>query len=146
MSISPLPLQNPFSNINRIHSFIRKYIFPGGYLPSNSQLVSSIKSGSKDKLVVESLENIGGHYTRALRLWRESFLANFEDKIKPALLRDHPSMKGGKDEGYEVDVFRRKWEYYFTYCEAGFREKVLNDVIITVGREGTMELYEGIPL
>jgi cyclopropane-fatty-acyl-phospholipid synthase len=92
-----------------------------------------------------------------LRLWRERFLANFDDKIRPALVKEHPDMT--KDE---VDVFRRKWEvrplrileyrgmltaqYYFSYCEAGFLTKTLGDVIITVGREGAMELMEGIPL
>lgn len=37
-------------------------------------------------------------------------------------------------------------QYYFTYCEVGFQNKTLGDVIITVGREGAMELMEGIPL
>lgn len=39
-----------------------------------------------------------------------------------------------------------KSQYYFTYCEAGFLTKTLGDVIITVGREGALELMEGIPL
>jgi hypothetical protein len=38
------------------------------------------------------------------------------------------------------------YQYYFCYCEAGFATKTLGDVIITVGREGAMELMEGIPL
>lgn len=37
-------------------------------------------------------------------------------------------------------------QYYFTYCEAGFVTKTLGDVIITVGREGAMELMEDIPV
>ena len=37
-------------------------------------------------------------------------------------------------------------QYYFAYCEAGFVTKTLGDVIITVGREGALELMEGIPL
>lgn len=36
-------------------------------------------------------------------------------------------------------------KYYFRYCEAGFLSKTLGDAIITVGREGAMELMEGIP-
>jgi len=36
--------------------------------------------------------------------------------------------------------------YYFEYCAAGFATKTLGDVIITAGREGAMELMEGIPL
>ena len=37
-------------------------------------------------------------------------------------------------------------QYYFTYCEAGFRSKTLGDVIMTVGREGATEMLEGVPL
>jgi len=37
-------------------------------------------------------------------------------------------------------------QYYFSYCEAAFVTKTLGDVIITVGREGSMELMEGIPI
>jgi len=121
--------------------FIRKYIFPGGHLPSISQLIESIRLGSEGKLVLDRLENIGGHYAKTLRLWRQKFMQNFDSRIRPALMDEHKDM-GEK----EVEVFRRKWEYYFTYCEAGFATKTLGDVIITVGREGAMELMEGIPL
>ncbi|KAF4635936.1 hypothetical protein G7Y89_g2148 [Cudoniella acicularis] len=121
--------------------FIRKYIFPGGHLPSITQLVDNITKGSEGTLIVERIENIGGHYAKTLRLWRENFMANFESRIRPALMAEHDGM-GDK----EVEVFRRKWEYYFTYCEAGFATKTLGDAIITVGREGAMELMEGIPL
>ncbi|TVY65611.1 Tuberculostearic acid methyltransferase UfaA1 [Lachnellula suecica] len=121
--------------------FIRKYIFPGGHLPSITQLVDNITKASEGTLVVERVENIGGHYAKTLRLWREKFLANFESRIKPALMLDHAEM--GKKE---IEVFRRKWDYYYSYCEAGFATKTLGDAIITVGREGAMELMEGIPL
>ncbi|KAK4140843.1 Mycolic acid cyclopropane synthetase-domain-containing protein [Dichotomopilus funicola] len=121
--------------------FINRYIFPGGYLPSTTQLIDHITAASHGTLIVESVNNIGGHYARTLRLWREEFLANFNAVVRPALKREHPLMS---DE--EIEVFRRKWEYYFSYCEAGFATKTLGDVIITVGREGAMELMEGIPL
>ncbi|KAK1635493.1 cyclopropane-fatty-acyl-phospholipid synthase [Colletotrichum phormii] len=121
--------------------FINHYIFPGGYLPSITQLLNHITKESKGTLIVEKVENIGGHYSKTLRLWKEDFLRNFDSKIRPALKREHDDMT---EE--EIDVFRRKWEYYFTYCEAGFRTKTLGDVIITVGREGALELMEGIPL
>ncbi|KAK0637119.1 cyclopropane-fatty-acyl-phospholipid synthase [Bombardia bombarda] len=126
---------------SKSEDFINHYIFPGGYLPSTTQLVNHIVKESKGTLVVERIENIGGHYAKTLRLWRENFIANFETKIRPALRREHEGMT---DE--EMDVFRRKWEYYFMYCEAGFVTKTLGDVIITVGREGALELMEGIPL
>ncbi|EXF75763.1 uncharacterized protein N0V96_006157 [Colletotrichum fioriniae] len=121
--------------------FINHYIFPGGYLPSITQLLNHISKESKGTLIVEKVENIGGHYSKTLRLWKEEFLRNFDSKIRPALKREHDDMT---EE--EIDVFRRKWEYYFTYCEAGFRTKTLGDAIITVGREGALELMEGIPL
>lgn len=85
--------------------FIRKYIFPGGHLPTVSQLVGSIERGSKGTLVVDSLLNIGGHYAKTLRLWREKFEINFESKIRPALLAEHEGMMQ-KD----VELFRRKWQ------------------------------------
>ncbi|PHH78143.1 hypothetical protein CDD80_7317 [Ophiocordyceps camponoti-rufipedis] len=121
--------------------FINHYIFPGGYLPSITQILNHITQQSDGTLIVENVENIGGHYARTLRLWNEEFRRNFDAQIRPALLHEHPDMTEKA-----VDVFRRKWEYYFTYCEAGFLTKTLGDVIITVGREGAMELMEEIPL
>ncbi|KAL8891363.1 MAG: hypothetical protein Q9215_001605 [Flavoplaca cf. flavocitrina] len=125
----------------RSEDFIRKYIFPGGHLPTVSQLVASINRGSKGTLIVDAILNIGGHYAKTLRLWRESFETNFDSKIRPALLREHKNMAKR-----DVELFRRKWQYYFTYCEAGFNTKTLGDVILTVGREGAMEMIEDVPL
>jgi cyclopropane-fatty-acyl-phospholipid synthase len=141
-------------------SFINHYIFPGGYLPSITQLLNHISKESAGTLIVESVENIGGHYTKTLRLWRENFLNSFESHIRPALQREHTGMSEA-----QIEVFKRKWEvchkpftlsvhkhdahlskYYFTYCEAGFLTKTLGDVIITVGREGALELMEEIPI
>jgi cyclopropane-fatty-acyl-phospholipid synthase len=85
--------------------FIQKYIFPGGYLPSISQLVETINSGSEGTLIIERIENIGGHYAKTLRLWRQNFLQKFDSRIRPALTSEHDDM-GEK----EVEVFRRKWE------------------------------------
>ncbi|KAK4125433.1 cyclopropane-fatty-acyl-phospholipid synthase [Parathielavia appendiculata] len=121
--------------------FINYCIFPGGYLPSITQLLNHIAAESQGTFIVEKVENVGAHYVRTLRLWREKFLANFEDKICPALLKKHTNVQEA-----DVKVFRRKWQYYFAYCEAGFLTKVLGDVIISVGREGAMDLMEGIPL
>lgn len=85
--------------------FIRKYIFPGGHLPSVAQLVASINSGSESRLIVDSIENIGPHYAKTLRLWKEKFLLNFDSRIKPALLKEHQGM-----DDRDADLFRRKWE------------------------------------
>ncbi|KAL5113407.1 hypothetical protein ACEQ8H_008704 [Pleosporales sp. CAS-2024a] len=123
--------------------FIRRYIFPGGHLPAVSELVSSIQTASRGSLVVDNIENIGPHYAKALRLWRESFLRNWASTIKPQLIRDKTD-QGMDDEGAEV--FKRKWDYYFRYSEAGFSTKTLGDVIITVGREGAIQMMEHVPL
>ena len=85
--------------------FIRKYIFPGGHLPTVSQLVGSINMGSDGALIVDNIENIGGHYAKTLRQWNEKFQQTFDSRIAPALLKEHDGMTE-KD----VDVFRRKWE------------------------------------
>ncbi|KAF2451708.1 cyclopropane-fatty-acyl-phospholipid synthase [Karstenula rhodostoma CBS 690.94] len=123
--------------------FIRRYIFPGGHLPTVTQLVNSITNGSGGSLVVDSVENIGPHYAKALRLWRESFLSNWDGRIKPQLLLE----KQADDMDAEgAEVFRRKWDYYFRYSEAGFLTKTLGDVIITVGREGALQMMEDVPL
>ena len=119
--------------------FIRKYIFPGGHLPSISNLVASINAGSRGKLIIDAIENIGPHYAKTLRLWRENFMNNFDGRIKPALLSEHEGMTEN-----DVELFRRKWDYYFSYCEAGFRTNTLGDVIITAAREGTLEMVEDV--
>jgi len=134
-------LTQRYDSYSKSDDFIRRYIFPGGHLPTVSHLVSAIQAGSKGTLIVDSIENIGTHYTKTLRLWRQKFMDKFDDEIKPALLREHPEMTKS-----DVNLFKRKWEYYFTYCEAGFATKSLGDVIITVGREGAMEMMEDVPV
>lgn len=138
--------------------FIRRYIFPGGHLPTVTQLLTAVRSGSSSKLhpprlIPESVENIGPHYAKTLRLWRQSFMQNFSSRIRPALLAEHDgsedggARKSGKGMSEEdVELFRRKWEYYFAYCEAGFATKTLGDVILTVGREGAVGMMEDVPL
>jgi cyclopropane-fatty-acyl-phospholipid synthase len=85
--------------------FIRKYIFPGGHLPTVTQLAQSINTGSKGSLIIDGIENIGGHYAKTLRLWRHNFLVNFDTRIKVALMKERADM-GEKD----IEVFRRMWE------------------------------------
>ncbi|KAM0716087.1 hypothetical protein Q7P37_008601 [Cladosporium fusiforme] len=134
--------------------FIRRYIFPGGHLPTTTQLLSAVRAGSTPKtpsaqprLIPESVENIGPHYAKTLRLWRQTFMQSFNSKIRPALLAEHSGARSGKGMREEdVDLFRRKWEYYFSYCEAGFATKTLGDVIFTVGREGAVGMMEDVPL
>lgn len=98
--------------------WIQKHIFPGGLLPSLSALSWAMKRHSR--FVVEDLEDIGIHYARTLREWRENFSAN-----------EAQAEKLGFD-----GQFRRKWRYYFSYCEAGFETKTLQVLQMVLRRPG----------
>ena len=98
------------------YTWIHKYIFPGGLLPSVEAIerVLAEHTGLRASAVLP----IGQHYAHTLRLWREKFLGNWAEV--QAL---------GFDE-----TFRRMWEFYLAYCEAGFRSGYLDDAIITIER------------
>ena len=89
--------------------FIKKYIFPGSCLISISQVVDSMKQYTD--LSIAHLEDITMHYAKTLRIWRDNFLAQTE------------SVKG---LGFSQE-FINMWEFYFVYCEAGFRERHIGD-------------------
>jgi cyclopropane-fatty-acyl-phospholipid synthase len=82
--------------------FIRRFVFPGGALPPADALRSL---GDRSGLALEAERAFGRDYARTLVHWRERFRAAWPS-IAPL----------GFDER-----FRRLWEYYFAYCEAGFR-------------------------
>ncbi|ORY20671.1 Mycolic acid cyclopropane synthetase-domain-containing protein [Naematelia encephala] len=126
--------ESRFEQYQKQVDFIQKWIFPGGFLPTVTYTIESIQKGAKNRLVVDSISNIGPHYARTLREWSERFHVNFDEKIAPALKLEHPEMS---DE--DVEVFRRKWNYYFCYCQVGFSERVLGDHIITMVREGNAD-------
>lgn len=106
--------------------FIKKYIFPGGVLPSVQSLVNGMTEGSKGTMVLQAVDSIGPHYARTLREWRQRFEDAFDGKggIREVLLRDHAAIRTLPEakRDAEVEVFRRKWLYYFIYCERGFAE------------------------
>ncbi len=85
--------------------FIQQFIFPGSCVPSLTAMVNAVSNASN--LRVNHIEDIGLHYSKTLRAWLINFMSN-EDKIK--------------QHGYDDD-FIRLWEYYFCYCEAGFKER-----------------------
>lgn len=122
--------------------FIRKWIFPGGVLPSVTSLVNGATDGSNGNLILDTLVSIGPHYARTLREWKDRFEANFDKVIRPALLRDHDEISRLPEQARqkEVDVFRRKWIYYFVYCEVGFTHRVINDHILAFTRENNTTL------
>ncbi|KAF7767913.1 hypothetical protein Agabi119p4_7156 [Agaricus bisporus var. burnettii] len=125
--------------LSYINQKIMITVFPGGILPTLTLLLDTLRSGSKNRLIVDSVSNIGPHYARTLREWRRRFLDQFEDIIVPALQEDYPSVMGplsGERGRQEIEVFRRKWIYYYCYCEIGFTTRTIGDHIITFAREG----------
>ncbi len=91
-----------FDVYRREPDFIQKYIFPGGMLPSPSALEAVAE---KAGLSLDREKIFGLDYARTLAIWRDRFTAAW------------PDIKGlGFDER-----FRRLWEFYLSYCEAGFR-------------------------
>lgn len=89
--------------------FIKRYIFPGSCLPALSPLTAAAKDTD---LRLVSLEDITPHYAETLRRWRANFLLNWEQI---------------REQGFGEE-FGRLWEFYFCYCEGGFREAVLGDL------------------
>jgi cyclopropane-fatty-acyl-phospholipid synthase len=98
------------------YTWIHKYIFPGGLLPS----VEAIEqvAGEHTGLAVTEVSPMGQHYAHTLRLWREKFLA---------------SWPGIAALGFG-ETFRRMWEFYLAYCEAGFRAGYLEVAQIRLAR------------
>ncbi|KAJ3204132.1 hypothetical protein HK099_001256, partial [Clydaea vesicula] len=105
--------------------FIQKYIFPGGHCPSLTAITNAVFNGSNGYLVVDNVENIGPHYSKALRLWREKFDNSFEMKV----LKNKKNLnEKAKDIGLDFrydSTFKLKWDFYFSYCEAGFSSRSL---------------------
>ncbi|MFI5731243.1 class I SAM-dependent methyltransferase [Kribbella sp. NPDC051587] len=91
-------------------TWVQKYIFPGGLIPS----VKVIEDVTREHtgLQTEVLLHLGGDYARTLRIWRNRFIDQW-----PAIA----------ELGFD-GTFRRMWEFYLAYSEAGFRTKYLDDV------------------
>ena len=81
--------------------WITKYIFPGGYTPSLSEVAKPIE---KSGLVISDIEVLKMHYSHTLRHWRDRFL-------------------GKKDRVLEMfdEKFFRMWEFYLSSCEMTFK-------------------------
>ncbi|MGZ4550639.1 MAG: class I SAM-dependent methyltransferase [Blastococcus sp.] len=86
----------------RSYTWIHKYVFPGGIIPSIRAISENLAAHTS--LSIVERRDLGPHYAHTLALWRQNFLANW-----------------GRLEGSFDDTFRRMWEFYLAYCEAGFR-------------------------
>ena len=94
--------EDRFADYCRRPDFIQRFIFPGGFLPSKSMLRETIE---RTGLRLVAAENFGDSYALTLREWRRRFLDAWP-KIERL--------------GFSGS-FKRLWEYYLCYCEAGFR-------------------------
>ena len=99
-----------YEHARRSVDFIKRFIFPGSFIPSVRALADSMARVTD--LKVFHMEDIGPHYARTLRLWRQRLLARRGDVLA---------------QGYP-ESFVRMWEYYLCYCEGGFEEGQLGDV------------------
>ncbi len=95
---------NIFDRYKTKKDFIQKYIFPGGFLPSKSIINKYV---SENGLTIKSYDSYADHYSNTLAIWRNEFNKKW-DLIK----------KQGFDS-----TFKRMWEFYLSYCEAGFKSK-----------------------
>ena len=102
--------------------FIKKYIFPGSNLISVNHVLSTIKDFTDLSMV--HFEDITKHYAETLKQWRIKYKS-----ILPSI----------KEMGYS-DEFLRIWNYYFIYCEAGFRERYIGDVQIVMAKPGNKNI------
>ena len=98
--------------------WIQKHIFPGGIIPSLEALEEVATRHTS--LRVKGIRTFGAHYAHTLRRWRQTFTDNWPQ------IATH---------GFD-DVFRREWEFYLAYCEAGFATGYLDVAQITFGRSG----------
>jgi cyclopropane-fatty-acyl-phospholipid synthase len=96
-----------FLATRRSFSWIQKHIFPGGIIPSLRAVGDTLAAHTT--LRVTRQRELRPHYARTLRLWRERFLDQW------------PHIHA---QGFDED-FRRMWEFYLAYSEAGFRSGYL---------------------
>ena len=83
------------------NAWVWKYIFPGGYTPTLSELTPAIERAG---LIITDIEVLRLHYAETLRHWRERFMAQRDEVLK---IFD--------------ERFLRMWEFYLAGCEASFR-------------------------
>ncbi|MDB9731679.1 cyclopropane-fatty-acyl-phospholipid synthase family protein [Candidatus Pelagibacter sp.] len=95
---------NLFERYKNKQDFIQKYIFPGGFLPSRNELLNYVDTNG---LKFNEYNSYANHYSDTLIIWREIFNKKW-DSIK--------------EQGFDL-TFKRMWEFYLSYCEAGFKSK-----------------------
>ncbi|WP_277441079.1 cyclopropane-fatty-acyl-phospholipid synthase family protein [Streptomyces sp. SPB162] len=104
----------------RTFTWIQKYIFPGGLLPSVTAVEQVLARHTGLRITQDT--GFGPHYARTLQLWRERFTERAAEVT---------------DLGFD-ETFRRMWTFYLAYSEAGFRSGYLDvrQLLLTRGAEG----------
>ncbi len=111
MALQAITIQDQhYARALRDVDFIKRYVFPGSFIPSTTALIDAATAASDLRLV--SCEDMGSHYAQTLRLWRARFL---ERRAEVLAL------------GYD-ERFVRLWDFYLAYCEGGFAERFLSVV------------------
>ena len=93
-----------FDRYKNKQDFIQKYIFPGGFLPNKNSINKYV---SDNGLTINSYISYADDYANTLAIWKEEFSKKWN------LI---------KDQGFDL-TFKRMWEFYLSYCEAGFKSK-----------------------
>ena len=96
-----------YDRYRRSEDFIQKYIFPGGFLPSVNLMKTHI---NRNNLNLTKVNSYPDDYAKTLASWRVNFFKAWNN-ITPL----------GFDE-----TFKRMWEFYLSYCEAGFKSRNIN--------------------
>jgi cyclopropane-fatty-acyl-phospholipid synthase len=100
------------------YGWIQKHVFPGGLIPSLEAIEDVARRHTS--LRVGPIHAFGPHYAETLRRWRQQFIGEW-----PQIARL------GFDE-----AFRRTWEFYLAYCEAGFAAGYLDVAQVRLMRQG----------
>ena len=95
---------NLYERYRKKEDFIQKYIFPGGFLPCKKSLH---KHANETGLEINVYNSYGLHYSNTLKIWRDEFYKKWSEISQ---------------QGFDL-TFKRMWNFYLSYCEAGFKSK-----------------------
>ena len=95
---------NLYNRYKSKQDFIQKYIFPGGFLPCKKNI---IELANINNLNFNQCYSYGKHYSDTLVVWRDEFQKKWNEISK---------------QGFDI-TFKRMWNFYLSYCEAGFKSK-----------------------
>jgi cyclopropane-fatty-acyl-phospholipid synthase len=103
-----------YERTKNTEDFIRRFVFPGGFLPSLGAINRSLARATRLQII--DVEDFSAHYAETLRQWRQ----RFDDRTEEVRAL-------GLD-----DRFCRLWRFYLAYCEAGFLERhcTVNQIVI----------------